>query len=207
MTIEDLSIGDWLTKLASRTPAPGGGAAAALSAATAAGLLGMVAAYTTGQKWADRECRMRAVAEHLDALRVEAVALADADIGAFAAVGAAYGLPKATEVEKAARRLAIQEALIGAAEPPVLTGELTVRLVALAGELAERGNPSVLSDVAVASSIARSALESAIVNIEVNRAQIRDDDVVKRLADAIERLADAMGDADRVTAVVRQRVG
>lgn len=199
MSIEDTSIGDWLAALASRTPAPGGGAAAALCAATASSLLAMVAEYTTGDKWADRECRMRSLAEDLAARTVHAVALADADADAFQAVGAAYKLPRGSDEQRTGRQLAIQEALIGAAEPPVRTGELARRLVALAKELADSGNPNVLSDVAVASSMARSAMESAIVNIEINRAQIRDDDVVKRLTEAIERLTDAIAAADQVT--------
>lgn len=207
MSVDEMPIGQWLGALASRTPAPGGGAAAAVCAATSASLLRMVASYTTGEKWSDRADAMVALVDDVASLGARAVGLADADIAAFAAVGAAYSLPKATDEEKAARRLAIQEALIGAAEPPVLTGELAVTLVAVAGELAESGNPSVVSDVAVASSMARSALESAIVNIEINRAQIRDDDVVKRLTDVVERLTDAIGDADRVTAIVRQKVG
>lgn len=206
MSIEDMSIGDWLAELGSRTPAPGGGAAAALCAATASSLLAMVAAYTTGEKWADRECRMRAVADDLTALAVQAVALADADAVAFRAVGAAYKLPRDTDEQQAARRLAVQKALIGAAGPPAQTGELAARLITVAQELAESGNPNVLSDVAVASSVARSAIESAIVNIEINLAQISDDHVVKRVTGVIERLASAIADADRVTAAVREKV-
>jgi len=206
MSMGEMSVGNWLEALASRTPAPGGGAAAAFCAATSASLLTMVAHYTTGEKWADRTSRMWAMTDDLAALRVRAVALADADAVAFRAVGAAYRLPRQTDEQKAARRAAIQEALIGAAEPPAQTGELITRLVALAGELAESGNPSVLSDVAVASAIARSALESAIVNIEINRAQIRDGDVLKRLTQVIDQLTEAIRDADRITEAVREKV-
>jgi methenyltetrahydrofolate cyclohydrolase len=206
MTMGEMPIGEWLEALASRTPAPGGGAVAALCAATSASLLGMVAEFTTGGKWADRTDRMRTVIDEVAVARVRAVELADADAAAFAAVGDAYRLPKETEEQKAARREAIQAALIGAAEPPVLTGELAARLVVLADELAESGNPNVLSDVAVAASSAQCALESAIVNIEINLAQIRDDDETERLAGVIERLAESIAAADRVTAVVRKKV-
>ena len=57
----DARMSDWLDQLAGRTPAPGGGAVAALCAASAAALLEMVANYTTGKKWADREETMKAI--------------------------------------------------------------------------------------------------------------------------------------------------
>ncbi len=206
MSMGESSISQWLEALASREPTPGGGAAAALCAATSASLLGMVAQYTTGDKWADRADRMRAVIDEAATVRARAVALADDDAEAFAAVGAAYKLPRQTGEQQDERRVAIQEALIGAAGPPVRTGELAARLVVLAQELADTGNPNVLSDVAVASSTARSALESAIVNIEINRAQIRDDVEAKRLAHVIEQFSRSIQAADQVTAVVRERV-
>jgi methenyltetrahydrofolate cyclohydrolase len=46
----DETIGTFLDKLAAKTPAPGGGAVAALHAAEAAALLAMVARYTTGPR-------------------------------------------------------------------------------------------------------------------------------------------------------------
>jgi formiminotetrahydrofolate cyclodeaminase len=177
-----------------------------LGAATSAGLVGMVAQYTTGEKWADRAERMRVVIDEAAALRLRAVALAEEDALAFSAVSAAYKLPKETSDEKAARSAAIQAALINAARPPALTGELAVRLVELAEELAESGNPNVVSDVAVASSVARSALESAIVNIEINLAQIRSDAESERLTQLVKEFEAAMVTADRVTALVREKV-
>jgi formiminotetrahydrofolate cyclodeaminase len=177
-----------------------------LGAATSAGLIGMVAQYTTGEKWVDRAERMRVVIDEATALRLRAVALAEEDALAFSAVGAAYKLPKETADEKAARSAAIQAALIDAARPPVLTGGLAVRLVELAEELAESGNPNVVSDVAVASSVARSALESAIVNIEINLAQIRNDAESERLTQFVKEFEAAMVTADRVTTLVREKV-
>ena len=202
----EIPIGQWLNALASRSPTPGGGAAAALCAATSSSLLGMVAQYTTGEKWAARADEMQAIIAETSTLRVRAIVLCDADADAFQAVDAAYKLSKDNEQQKSVRTVAIQAALTGAAEPPTHVGDIAVRLVELAADLAESGNPNVLSDVAVASSIARSALESAIANIEINRAQIRDEDVVKRLTTVISQLADAIEAADRVTAIVRNKV-
>jgi len=108
VTTRDQPLGGWLASLASRNPTPGGGAAAALCAATAAGLIGMVTAYTTGPRWADRPERMRQLNDEAARLRTAAVGVADDDAAAFSAVGAAYKLPAETDEQKEVRRASIQ---------------------------------------------------------------------------------------------------
>ncbi|MCG8919311.1 cyclodeaminase/cyclohydrolase family protein [Actinokineospora sp. PR83] len=202
--MKDSTIGSWLAELGDRTPTPGGGGAAALLAATGASLVGMVSSYTTGGKWADREADMLAVKAESDLLREQALALADADAEAFAAVGAAYGLPRATDEDKAARRTAIQAALRGAAEPPAEVGRVATRIVELADGLVERGNPNVVSDVAVAASSAAAALESAIVNIEINVASIKDTEVAEGLRARVTELTGAIERARGIVERVRE---
>lgn len=197
----------WLADLAARVPAPGGGAAAALNAAVSAALLGMVSAYTTGPKWSDREDRMRELNALLSEHRYAAINLADADELAFKRVGEAYTMPKATDEEKAARREAIQHALVNAAEPPARVGELVLALLHIAGELAEDGNPNVLSDVAVAVSNARAALESAIVNVAINRGQIKDSSIRDDLDKAIDTMELATRQCVQVTRTIREKIG
>jgi formiminotetrahydrofolate cyclodeaminase len=194
--VHELPVADWLSRLADRTPTPGGGAAAALAAATSAALVGMVTSYTIGGKWADREPRMREINAEAARLRADALQLAEDDDAAFGLVGSAYGMPKETPEQRAERTAAIQKALIAAAEPPSRVGELAARLVELAGELVDTGNPNVVSDVAVAASSARAALDAAVVNIMINRQQIRDEAVTDRLDAAVadaKRAAEAAG--------------
>jgi methenyltetrahydrofolate cyclohydrolase len=202
----DARMSDWLGQLADRTPAPGGGAVAALCAASSAALLEMVANYTTGGKWADREEAMKAVIAEVAELRLRAGKLAEADAEAFGAVGAAYGLPKATAEEKAARSAAIQQATLGAAEPPVQVGRLATRLVALADEMVDPANPNVLSDVGVAAATARAALSGSITNITVNAAFLKDDGAARALLDEVAELQRVMVRADEVAARVVERL-
>jgi methenyltetrahydrofolate cyclohydrolase len=202
----DARMSDWLGQLADRTPAPGGGAVAALCAASSAALLEMVANYTTGGKWADREEAMKAVIAEVAELRLRAGKLAEADAEAFGAVGAAYGLPKATAEEKAARSAAIQQATLGAAEPPVQVGRLATRLVALADEMVDPANPNVLSDVGVAAATARAALSGSITNITVNAAFLTDDAAARGLLDRVGELERAMQQADDVAARIVERL-
>src|SRR6516164_4256780 len=93
--MRDDTIAAYLDRLAARVPAPGGGAAAALHAAQAAALLAMVARYSDGERY-DAEMMNRIAAE-ADVLREDALALAEADTAAFAAVAEAYKLPRETE--------------------------------------------------------------------------------------------------------------
>jgi methenyltetrahydrofolate cyclohydrolase len=202
----DARISDWLGRLADRTPAPGGGAVAALCAASAAALLEMVANYTTGKKWEDREEAMKAVIVEVAELRARAAQLARDDEEAFGAVGAAYALPRSTAEEKAARSAAIQEATHGAAEPPVQVGRLATRLVAIADEMVEPANPNVLSDVGVAAATARAALSGSITNITVNAAFLSDADASRALLDQAAELERAMARADEVAARVVERL-
>ena len=196
--MHQVPVADWLSSLADRTPTPGGGAAAALSAATSAALIGMVSGYTTGGKWADREARMRDINEEAARLRADALQLADDDAEAFGLVGSAYGMPKETPEQQAERSAAIQKALIAAAEPPARVADLAARLVELAGELVDAGNPNVISDVAVAASSARAALDAAVVNIVINRGQIRDEAVTARLDASVSDARRAAGAAGTV---------
>jgi formiminotetrahydrofolate cyclodeaminase len=202
----DARMSDWLGELADRTPSPGGGAVAALCAASAAALLEMVANYTVGKKWADREEAMKAIIAETAELRARSTQLAVDDAAAFGAVGDAYGLPRATDEEKAARSETIQQATLGAAEPPIQVGRVAMRIVALADEMVDPANPNVLSDVGVAAATARAALSGSITNITVNAALLTDDDAARGLLDKVGELERAMQQADDVAARIVERL-
>ena len=204
--MKDETIESWLSDLAAKTPTPGGGAAAALAAATSAALIGMVTNYTTGKKWTDREQQMTALNQEAETLRAQALSLADQDAEAFGRVGAAYKLPSESDDEKTAKSRAIQLALAGAAVPPKKISELCARLVEICEELVDTANQNVISDVAVASSLASSALESAIVNIEINEIAITDKNVSESLKSAIAKASASKTTADDITAKVRSKI-
>jgi formiminotetrahydrofolate cyclodeaminase len=199
-------IDDWLSALASRTPAPGGGAAAALGAATAAALVGMVANYTTGERFLDRSEEMEAITEEAARLRSQALDLAAADAAAFGKVGHAYALARETVAEQEKRAQAIQEALIGAAGPPTEVATTAQEVLVLAEGLVESGNPNVISDVAVAASLARAAIESALVNIEINQALIDSAEVKDRLGRTISDFEASLALAESTVGRVREKL-
>lgn len=175
----DLTIRDYIARLAGDAPAPGGGSAAALTGALAAASARMVGSFTVGKK------RHAAVAdeirEHLEAIDAaceEMLALTQEDVVAFGAVGAAYALPKGSDEEKQARSAAIQEALRRAAEVPLRLVDVCARLSAHLLPLAQKGNQNLISDVGVAAKLCVAAAECGWLNVEVNLALIKDETFV-----------------------------
>ena len=202
--MRDETIAAFLDQLAARVPAPGGGATAALHAAQAAALLSMVARYSDGAKY-DAEVMSHVITE-ADGIRSDALALAERDAAAFGAVASAYGLPKGTDEEKAARSAAIAAALTGAARPPADVVRLALLLVSLAEELLPTGNRNVITDVAAAAEAARAAAVTAQVNIEVNLRGIGDDAVKADIASMAAVADEVTVRADRVVAAVLEEI-
>lgn len=190
----------WLTELASEAPAPGGGAAAAMNAAVGAALVAMVCRFSAGEP-TSAEVLVRA-----DALRQEALSLAEQDAVAFGKVAAAYRLPKETDEAKRARSAAIQEALVGAAEVPLRVAAVAAEVVGLANRILDGANVNVLADVAVAASSAQAALTAAVVNVEVNLAALHDTGQRSALAAALSAHTGASSAADAIIHSVRERI-
>ncbi len=202
--MRDEKIGDLLDRLADRVPAPGGGASAALHAAQAAALLGMVARYTTGARYAEHAPLVERVIARTDLLRAAALQLAADDAAAFTAVADAYRLPKDTDRTRADRSAAIAAALTGAARPPAEVIAVAEELVGLAEELLPVGNRNVVTDVAAATEAARAAATTARINVEVNLGGVREARTRAELAAAAYRVDGIADRAESVTATVRE---
>lgn len=196
-SILNLTVGDFLERLGSSDPAPGGGAAAALAGALGAALVQMTANLTIGRpRLADVEARARRIATQAGELRERLAQLSDADTEAFERVSAAYKLPRGDDADRLARSAAIQAALQTAAGVPLETARACADVLELAEAAAPVLNVAVISDVLVGALLAQSGLESAALNVEVNLAAMTEPRAVERIA----------GDLDRVRAGVAERV-
>ncbi|GII53753.1 methenyltetrahydrofolate cyclohydrolase [Planotetraspora thailandica] len=204
--MRDEKISDFLHRLADRVPAPGGGASAALHAAQAAALLGMVARYSTGAAYAAHERDIATIIAETDTLRAAALRLAEDDAAAFTAVTDAYKLPKDTDEAKAARSAAIAEALVGAARPPAEVIAVAQAAIGFAERLLPIGNRNVVTDVAAAAEAARAAATTARVNIEINLGGVRDDAFRAELTAEAAKVDDLAARAEQVTAAVRAEI-
>ena len=162
--------------LASGAATPGGGSAAALVGALGAALNSMVGNFTVGkEKFAAVEADVRRLLAESEELRAELEGLTQADTEAYGQVAAAQKMPRGSEEEKAERRAAMQEALRAAAEVPRAAMRACARVVEIAAELVEKGNPNLITDVGVAAKFAVAAMECAALNVAINLAYIKDD--------------------------------
>ncbi|WP_112267657.1 cyclodeaminase/cyclohydrolase family protein [Lentzea terrae] len=192
------TLDDFLTDLAARVPAPGGGATAAVHAAQAAALVAMVARYSDSARFAAHAEEISEILTAADQLRQKALQLAEDDAAAFTAVANAYALPRDAE----GRREAIALALKGACGPPVAVIEVAGAIVTLAERLTPIGNRSVITDVAAAAEAARAAATTARVNIEVNLNGSPD----PALLTSIRSVDLIVNRAEQVTAAVREEL-
>lgn len=177
----------YLDALASKHPTPGGGAAAALTAAQGTALLSMVCRLTVGKKkFATQENVVTTMLAAFEQHRHSCLTLAHKDTEAFQAVMAAYKLPQDTAVALAVRNASIQTALQAAAEVPCALFMVCGEILPLADTLEQIGNPSVVSDVLVGRYLLLASLLSAKANVEVNLANIRDKQFCQAKRDTME---------------------
>jgi formiminotetrahydrofolate cyclodeaminase len=188
---------DVLDAFSSSAPTPGGGSAAALAGALGASLLAMVAALPKTKTNAPEErASLDAARAKIVEFRNKLIDLIDRDADAYDGVVEAYRLPKGTDTEKAARKTAIQAALKLASEVPLETFLVTIEVMRAAATVAEAGNLSARTDIAVAIQLLQTASQGAVFNIEANLGSVTEqafvEGIVRQVKAAYEVRNDAM---------------
>ncbi|MFH1934784.1 MAG: cyclodeaminase/cyclohydrolase family protein [Pseudomonadota bacterium] len=187
--LTDLTLTEFLEKTASNSPVPGGGSIAALSAAIAAGLSEMVAHLTIGKKGYEAlEEEMQDIAKDAFQYRERLIRYIEKDSNAYNDVMTAIKLPKGTEQERKNREGAIQEALIDATLVPLDVARDAFKIIELAGKAVKQGNKNAVSDAAVAVMMARTAVLSALYNVKINLASIKDTNFVEEIREEIKHM-------------------
>jgi formiminotetrahydrofolate cyclodeaminase len=171
------TLDDYLRRLASNDPVPGGGSAAALVAALAAALVAMVGRIASAP--------LEDVVTEADRLREELGAARLRDEAAFAAVVAAQALPKDGEAQAQERRQKIQDGLHRAAAEPLHAAGLALRVLELARRLSEAPTKALASDVGCAAEFAYAALAGCAYNVRVNHKYMRDAATIERQAEQL----------------------
>jgi formiminotetrahydrofolate cyclodeaminase len=204
MSLGSLTIDEFLARLGSSDPTPGGGALAALSGAMAAAMLAMVCNLTVGRpRFSDVEAEVRALLEKAEALQRQLLDLADADADAYTAVRDAYRLPRATDEDQQTRADAIEQSMHHATEVPVDSALAARAVLDLAAKAAETTNPVALGDVAVATHLALGAARGAADQARLNLATLKDPSFIARMGEQIDRL---LAEADVVAVRALQGV-
>lgn len=189
MLLAERQVDDFTKVLASDAPAPGGGSAAALAGAVGAALTAMVCTLTAGRKkYAEHEEFVLGVQTEAEALRAQFIDVMDRDTEAFLVISRAYGMPKATDEEKAERSKAIQAGLVECIKTPMEMMELSLRTVQLTDSLLGRFNTSSASDLGVGALSLRTAVQGAWLNVLINIGSLKDRELAEHYRSKGEKL-------------------
>ncbi|CAN5810865.1 hypothetical protein BH20VER1_BH20VER1_17500 [soil metagenome] len=188
-SLVQMNLRQFCNETLSESPAPGGGSVAALMGALGVSLGGMVANLSAGKRgWDERLGYFSGWAVKAQRLKDELLFLVDEDTAAFNKVMAAFGLPKSSAEEKAARSAAIESANKYAAEIPLRVMETAAGAYLLLAEMAQNGNPASISDVGVGLLALRSGLEGAGMNVRINLSGLKDESFKSELSRKVARI-------------------
>lgn len=206
--LTEMSCTQFVMALASSAPVPGGGSAAALVGAIGAALGNMVGSLTQGKKkYADVEAEIQSLQACCGALREKLLASAEKDGEVFAPLARAYGMPTATEEDRAAKEAAMEPALCAAAQVPLEVMELCVQALDAIERFAQIGSAMAVSDAGCAAACVQAALRSACLNVQVNTKIMKNHaDAEKLNARAETLLCNGVERADHIFESVRARL-
>lgn len=171
----DMDCLAFANETASESPAPGGGSISAYMGALGAALGTMVANLSAHKPgWDERWEEFSEWAVKGQKIKDELLFLVDEDTNSFNRIMDAFGLPKKSDEEKAARKAAIQEATVYAIEVPYKTIQTSFEVFDLCQAMIEKGNPNSVSDAGVGILCARAAVIGAYLNVKINAAGLDD---------------------------------
>ncbi len=208
MSFAEHTCTEFVEKLSSKAPVPGGGGASALVAAVGTALGDMVGSLTVGKKkYADVEEEMYILKEKAGRLEKEFLKLVDRDAEVFEPLSKAYGLPKETEEQKAEKARVMEAALKEACTVPLEIMEKCCEALDLVKEFAAKGSVLAVSDAGVAAVCLKAALQGASLNVFINTKAMKD----RTYAEELDRKADSMlkeyqAEADRIFEEVQSKL-
>lgn len=199
MSLVELKVTDFINKVDSNEPAPGGGSVSALSVSLGASLTRMVGHLTVPKKAfkafdEDIQNQVFASLEKLEVLKKELVLLIDKDTDAFNEIMKAFKLPKGNDEEKKARSKAIQDATLLAIEVPYQVAQKGLEALDECSLFIQYGNQNCLSDVAVGALMLEAGIQGALLNVLINLGMLKDKEKVAFYSDEINRIKTAAND-------------
>jgi formiminotetrahydrofolate cyclodeaminase len=179
-----MPVGRFLDELSADRPDPGGGSAAALTVALAAGLCVMTARLSAPRLAAQAAELAAELAAEAERLRTSVAALAQADADGYRGVLEARRLPPGTP----GRSESISAALSAASAVPTQIVEAGVQVAGLAMRLAEEGNPNLRGDAMTAALLADAGARAAGRLVAINLADVPGDDKSEYVARLLAKL-------------------
>lgn len=188
----DMTCTGFANETASESPAPGGGSISAYMGSLGAALGTMVANLSSHKPgWDARWEEFSVWAEKGQRIKDDLLFLVDEDTHSFNLIMEAFGMPKGSDEEKAARKQAIQNATKYAIEVPFKTICRSFDVFELCAAMIENGNPNSVTDAGVGVLCARAAVIGAYLNVKINASSLDDKDfaneMVNKAADYVKR--------------------
>ncbi len=204
----DLTVTGFAEETSRESPAPGGGTISAYMGALGASLGTMVANLSSHKPgWDDRWQEFSEWADKGQAIAKELLHLVDEDTEAFNRIMAAFGMPKKTDEDKAARSAAIQDATLYAAQVPLRTMKESMKVFEICRAMVMEGNPNSVSDAGVGVLAARAAVLGAGMNVKINAGSLKDRSIADALiAEANELIKKANAEEADITAIVETKL-
>ncbi len=191
--LAELSIKDFLEKVASDTPLPAGGSVTALTAALGASLSEMAARRTIGRRgYESVQTQMMSAAKKAAEYREMLIRHIDNDVEAYSEVMDAYQLPKTTEEDKEYRKQAIEAGLKKAAKIPLEVARYALNIMEMAKIIAKKGNRNCAPDAQVGAVIAKTAALAALHNVHINLKSVTDNAFVTEFSEQAEEIKKAI---------------
>lgn len=210
--LDTRTVREFVEELSSNSPAPGGGSVAALAASLASALGNMVFNLTIGRKvYNNLTEEEKALVDNslkvTEALKTEFLELMNKDVEAFNLVMDAFKLPKETEEEKAYRSEKVQEGYKAAIVVPLEVARKTYNLYESILVAVKYGNKNAISDGGVATLMAQSAIEGAILNVKINLSAIKDEEYKVKMEKELETLSTkGVEKKEEILAIVKENM-
>lgn len=191
--LQELKVNEFISELASNSPAPGGGSVAALSASIAAALNSMVFNLTVGKKIYneyDKEVQSKIDESLMCALTYsnDYLAIMEKDTAEFLSLMEAFKLPKGTEEEIVLRKGKIKEGYLKSLQVPFELANKAYELYKHIELAAQYGNPNAISDAGVSALMLQASIEGAVLNVRINLTNIDDENYKEEVRNRCEIL-------------------
>lgn len=210
--LDNKTVREFVEELGSKSPAPGGGSVAALSASIGAALGSMVFNLTVGKKaykvYSDEERNeVDSSLEETSKIQHEFLDLMNKDTEEFLELMKAFKLPKESDEEKKIRSQKIQEGYVKALKVPLEVAEKAFDIYKYIEVASRLGNKNAISDAGVASLMIQAALEGAVLNVKINLGSIKDDEYKKEINLRCEQLTtEGRNKRDNILSTVNSQI-
>jgi len=199
---------DFLADLASDSPAPGGGSAAAVVGALAAALSSMVANLTIGKSGYENVTdKYTALLSKTEEIREEFLEAIAEDMDAYNKVMDAYRMSTESKKEKEERKSKLQQALKGATGPPMKMAELAKDVLDISRKCARSGNKPAVTKTGASAILAEATTRTALLNVDINLGSIHDEEFVNRLSEKRNTLEkEAVQSASKTVEIMQEEL-